>query len=56
MANQVRNYDFVTQCKELYSKGYTMRQIADKLKQAFKRPTLCRRTVWNAIHFGVASA
>lgn len=55
MANQVRNRDFVQKCKDLYSKGYTMRQIADELRKVFNRPTLCRRTVFNAIHLGIKS-
>lgn len=55
MPNLVRTYDFVEQCKELYKKGYTMKHIAEKLRDKFRRPTLSRRTVFNAIHYGVQS-
>lgn len=55
MANQVRNSRFVARCKELCRDGFTMNQIAAELAKEFKRPTLSRRTVFNAIHFGINS-
>lgn len=55
MANQVRTYAFVERCKEIHKQGYTMNRIAEMLAKEFKRPTLSRRTVFNAIHFGIQS-
>ncbi len=55
MANQVRTYAFVERCKEIHKEGLTMSKIAEILAKEFKRPTLSRRTVFNAIHFGIHS-
>ena len=53
---QKRHFDFVKDCRELASKGYTQPQIIDRLKEKYNFPTLSRSTIRRSIQEGLPAS
>lgn len=50
---QIRNADFVNDCRELTSKGYTQNQIIQKLIPKYQLNSLSRPTIRRALQEGL---
>lgn len=50
---QIRNPDFVNDCRELTLKGFTQNQIMEKLKPKYNLKSISRPTIRRALQEGL---